>query len=76
MDKSGVTTSKMYTAPQKKFRARDEDQVLGKSETPLIRDLDSEISWAKTSNVSAARYPEVAVQRAGSAKYRIRAWVR
>ncbi|MBD9427636.1 radical SAM protein [Pseudomonas sp. PDM15] len=25
---AGVTTFKMYTAPQKKFRARDEDQVL------------------------------------------------
>ena len=46
--------------------ARAAHQVLGKSETPLIRDLDSEISWAKTSNVSAARYPEVAVQRAVS----------
>lgn len=28
LDKSGVTTPKMYTAPQKKFRARDEALVL------------------------------------------------
>lgn len=28
LDKSGVTTSKMYTQPQKKFRARDEAEVL------------------------------------------------
>lgn len=28
LDKSGVTTPNMYTAPQKKFRARDEAQVL------------------------------------------------
>ena len=40
--------------------ARAAHQVLGSSETALVRDLDSEISWAKTSNVSAARYPDVA----------------
>ncbi|EMR0199143.1 TPA: radical SAM protein [Pseudomonas aeruginosa] len=28
LDKSGVTTPKMYTQPQKKFRARDENEVL------------------------------------------------
>lgn len=43
--------------------ARAAHQVLGKSDTPLVRDLDGEISWAKTSNVSAARYPEVAGNR-------------
>lgn len=43
--------------------ARAAHQVLGSSETALVRDLDSEISWAKTSNVSAARYPDVAAGR-------------
>lgn len=43
--------------------ARAVHQVLGSSDTALIRDLDSEISWAKTSNVTAARYPEVAAHR-------------
>ncbi|MBB1513973.1 ATP-dependent DNA helicase UvrD2 [Tessaracoccus sp. MC1627] len=43
--------------------ARAAHQVLGKSDTPLVRDLDSEISWAKTSNVSASRYPDVAQRR-------------
>ena len=43
--------------------ARAAHQVLGSSETALVRDLDSEISWAKTSNVSAARYPDVAGER-------------
>ncbi|MHA6511634.1 ATP-dependent DNA helicase UvrD2 [Tessaracoccus sp. Z1128] len=43
--------------------ARAAHQVLGKSESALVRDLDSEISWAKTSNVSASRYPEVAGAR-------------
>ena len=46
--------------------ARAAHQVLGKSDTPLVRDLDGEISWAKTSNVSAARYPEVARGRSVS----------
>ncbi|AQP44576.1 ATP-dependent DNA helicase UvrD2 [Tessaracoccus flavus] len=43
--------------------ARAAHHVLGKSDPALVRDLDSEISWAKTSNVSAARYPEVAEHR-------------
>lgn len=43
--------------------ARAAHQVLGSSDQALVRDLDSEISWAKTSNVSAALYPEVAGQR-------------
>lgn len=43
--------------------ARAAHNVLGSSETALVRDLDSEISWAKTSNVSAARYVDVAVGR-------------
>lgn len=43
--------------------ARAAHQVLGKSDTPLVRDLDSEISWAKTSNVSASRYPDMAERR-------------
>ena len=43
--------------------ARAAHQVLGKSDPALVRDLDSEISWAKTSNVSAARYPDVAAGR-------------
>lgn len=46
--------------------ARAVHQVLGSSETALIRDLDSEISWAKTSNVPAALYPEVARGRSVS----------
>lgn len=46
--------------------ARAVHNVLGSSETALIRDLDSEISWAKTSNVTAARYPEVARGRSVS----------
>ena len=43
--------------------ARATHQVLASSDQALIRDLNSEISWAKTSNVSAARYPEVAGPR-------------
>ena len=39
--------------------ARAAHQTLGSSDTALVRDLDSEISWAKTSNVSAAMYPEM-----------------
>lgn len=46
--------------------ARAAHQVLGSSDTALVRDLDSEISWAKTSNVSAARYPDVALGRSVS----------
>lgn len=34
--------------------------VLHSSETALVRDLDSEISWAKSSNVTAERYAELA----------------
>ena len=44
--------------------ARAAHQVLGSSEVALVRDLDSEISWAKTSNVTAARYADVAAGRA------------
>ncbi|MFT3887012.1 MAG: ATP-dependent DNA helicase UvrD2 [Arachnia sp.] len=44
--------------------ARAAHHVLGSSDVALVRDLDSEVSWAKTSNVSAARYPDVAGSRA------------
>lgn len=43
--------------------ARAAHQVLGQSETALVRDLETEIAWAKSSNVPAARYPEMAVER-------------
>lgn len=40
--------------------ARAANQVLGNSETALVRDLAAEIGWAKSSNVPPARYPELA----------------
>ncbi|HMR49457.1 MAG TPA: ATP-dependent DNA helicase UvrD2 [Arachnia sp.] len=40
--------------------ARAAHQVTGASDTALIRDLETEINWAKTSNVSPSRYAEVA----------------
>lgn len=43
--------------------ARAAHQVLGSSDAALVRDLGSEISWAKTSNVSAALYPEIGARR-------------
>lgn len=43
--------------------ARAAHQVIGSSDQALVRDLDGEISWAKTSNVSAAHYPELAGAR-------------
>ncbi len=43
--------------------ARAAHQVLGSSDTALVRDLDSEISWAKTSNVTPAQYVEMAEGR-------------
>ncbi|MDO5677514.1 MAG: ATP-dependent DNA helicase UvrD2 [Propionibacteriaceae bacterium] len=43
--------------------ARAAHQVLGSSETALVRDLDSEIAWAKTSNVTPAQYVEMAEGR-------------
>lgn len=43
--------------------ARAAHQVLGSSDQALVRDLDSEISWAKTSNVSAMHYPDLAAGR-------------
>ncbi|AQX14793.1 hypothetical protein BCR15_02275 [Tessaracoccus lapidicaptus] len=46
--------------------ARAAHQVLGSSDQALVRDLDSEISWAKTSNVTAAHYPELAAGRSVS----------
>lgn len=42
------------------FVARAATQVLGGAETALVRDLETEISWAKSSNVSPARYAELA----------------
>lgn len=43
--------------------ARATHQVLGASETALVRDLDAEISWAKTSNVTPAQYVDMAEGR-------------
>ncbi len=43
--------------------ARAAHQVLGVSDQALVRDLEGEISWAKTSNVSAAAYPELSTGR-------------
>lgn len=43
--------------------ARSASQVLGGAETPLIRDLITEITWAKSSNVSPERYAETAGDR-------------
>ena len=43
--------------------ARAAHHVLGSSDVALVRDLDSEIGWAKTSNVTPARYAEVAAGR-------------
>nr|WP_233557931.1 ATP-dependent helicase [Tessaracoccus antarcticus] len=40
--------------------ARAAASVLRSSETALVRDLDSEISWSKSSNVTAERYVELA----------------
>lgn len=42
------------------FTARASNSVLGSSEVALVRDLESEISWAKSSNVPASRYAELA----------------
>lgn len=46
--------------------ARAANQVLGSSDAALVRDLNAEIAWAKTSNVTAARYVGVAGGRAVS----------
>lgn len=43
--------------------ARAAHHVLGVSDTALVRDLDAEISWAKTSNVTPAQYVEMAEGR-------------
>lgn len=43
------------------FAARAANQVLGSADTALIRDLEAEISWAKSSNVAPAQYAELAV---------------
>ncbi len=40
--------------------ARSAASILHSSETALVRDLDSEISWAKSSNVTPERYPSLA----------------
>ncbi len=40
--------------------ARAAGSVLRSSDTALVRDLDSEISWSKSSNVSAEQYPSIA----------------
>lgn len=42
------------------FVARAATQVLGGAETALVRDLQTEISWAKSSNVAPAQYAELA----------------
>ncbi|NLE98504.1 MAG: UvrD-helicase domain-containing protein [Propionibacterium sp.] len=44
--------------------ARAANHVVGESETALIRDLETEISWAKSSNVTPETYPELAAGRA------------
>ncbi|MDF1486791.1 ATP-dependent DNA helicase UvrD2 [Tessaracoccus caeni] len=43
--------------------ARAAHQVTGGSDTALVRDLDTEIGWAKTSNVTPSRYAEIATGR-------------
>lgn len=43
--------------------ARAATQVLGDVDTALIRDLETELSWAKSSNVAPDAYPELAVGR-------------
>lgn len=45
------------------FVARAAHHVTGASDTALIRDLETEINWAKTSNVSPSRYADVAKTR-------------
>ncbi len=40
--------------------ARAASQVLGEADVALIRDLETEISWAKSSNVAPEAYPELA----------------
>lgn len=46
------------------FVGRAANQVLGAAEATLVRDLQAEIGWAKSSNVPPDRYPELAVGRA------------
>lgn len=43
--------------------ARATNHVLGDVDTALIRDLETEISWAKSSNVSPENYVELASKR-------------
>lgn len=43
--------------------ARAATHVLGSAETPLVRDLETEISWAKSSNVPPEAYVELAQGR-------------
>lgn len=42
------------------FTARAANSVLGSVDQALVRDLEGEISWAKSSNVPASRYAELA----------------
>lgn len=42
------------------FASRAASGVLGSGDVALVRDLESEISWAKSSNVTPERYPELA----------------
>ncbi|MCC2593106.1 ATP-dependent DNA helicase UvrD2 [Tessaracoccus sp. OS52] len=42
------------------FAARAANAVLGNADTALIRDLEAEISWAKSSNVAPSSYAELA----------------
>ncbi|RRD47454.1 ATP-dependent DNA helicase UvrD2 [Tessaracoccus sp. OH4464_COT-324] len=43
--------------------ARCASQVLGQTETALVRDLETEISWAKSGNVEPEAYAELAASR-------------
>lgn len=43
--------------------ARAANQVLGEVDTPMIRDLETEISWAKSSNVGPDEYAQLAAGR-------------
>ncbi len=48
------------------FTARAAASVLDSAETALVRDLESEIGWAKSNNVAPERYAELAGQRSVS----------
>lgn len=48
------------------FTARAASGVLGNADTALIRDLETEITWAKSSNVAPERYAELSGDRSVS----------